>query len=99
MNRTQRRVALFSLDEEQPQEVAGNENVEETVEHHQDVLLLRKAIGQLSQREQSIIIDYFFNDFSLRSLAKKYGESHTKISSEIKDTLSKLRQYITDKKE
>ncbi|MDE6519998.1 MAG: hypothetical protein K2K91_05995 [Ruminococcus sp.] len=61
------------------------------------MLLLRRVIRKLNAREQGIIIDYFFNDFSLRNLAKKYGTSHTKISSEINDVLSKLKQYITDK--
>lgn len=87
----------FSLDDERTQDFANEENVEELVERQQEVTKLRKAIRHLTAREQGIVIDYFFNDFSLRSLAKKYGTSHTKINCEINEALSKLRQYITDK--
>ncbi|MDE5772167.1 MAG: hypothetical protein K2I06_11175 [Ruminococcus sp.] len=97
LKRRRNEYVTLSLDDEQVQEVADNVNVEEDVERQQDILLLRRAIRQLSAREQGIVIDYFFNDFSLRKLAKKYGASHTKISSEINAALYKLRQYITDK--
>lgn len=97
MNRRQDKYVSFSLDDEQAQEVADSVSVEETVERKQEILLLRKAIKQLNVREQGIIIDYFFGNFSLRSLAEKYGVSHTKISSEVNEALAKLRQYITDK--
>ena len=79
------------------QDFTDGENIEELVEYKQAVTKLRQAIKHLTAREQGIIIDYFFNDFSLRRLAKKYGTSHTKVRSEIEKALSKLRQYITDK--
>lgn len=97
LKRKQDEYVKFSLDEEQVQDFTDGENIEELVEYKQAVTKLRQAIKHLTAREQGIIIDYFFNDFSLRRLAKKYGTSHTKVRSEIEKALSKLRQYITDK--
>lgn len=97
LKRKQDEYVKFSLDEEQAQDFTDGENIEELVEYKQTVTKLRQAIRHLTEREQGIVIDYFFNDFSLRRLAKKYGTSHTNIKSEIDEALSKLRQYITDK--
>ena len=58
--------------------------------------MLRHAIKTLTVREQGLIMDYFFNDYSLRTLAIKYGVSHTKIHSEIDFALSKLKDYIVN---
>lgn len=95
--RSQNKRTLFSIDDKDAPEIADKVNVEDDVERHEYVRLLRQAIRKLTLREQGFIIDYFFNDYSLRMLEKKYGTSHTKIDREIKTALSKLRQYITDK--
>lgn len=97
LKRKQDEFVKLSFDDENVREIVSADNVEEAVEKQNDVLALRQAIKRLTEREQGFIIDYFFNDFSLRRLAKKYGTSHTKIRGEIKEALSKLRQYITDK--
>lgn len=99
MTRRQNEYASFSLDEKQAQEFAGSEDVENEVERRQDKRLLKEAMAQLDKRERDILCGYFFKGLSLRRLAEKYDVSHTKIGNEINDTLSKLRQYITDKKE
>lgn len=87
----------LSLDDEKTQKLASADNVEDFIEKQQDILKLRQAIKHLTEREQDLVIDYFFNDFSLRNLAKKYNTSHTKVNNEIHNALVKLRQYIIHK--
>ncbi len=94
LNRRQNQFFSYSLDEECAQEIAADDNTAETVERQQEIRKLRQAIRSLTEREQGIIIDYFFYDYSLRSLGRKYGVSHSKINSEIQTALDKLRQYI-----
>lgn len=95
LKRKQHQFVAFSLDEDWVQDISSDDDTAEVVENQLEVTKLRQAIRKLTVREQGIIIDYFFNDFSLRSLSKKYGASHTKINSEMKNALDKLREYIT----
>lgn len=95
LKRKQHQFVAFSLDEDWVQDISSDDDTAEVVENQLEVTKLRQAIRKLTVREQGIIIDYFFNDFSLRSLSKKYGASHTKINSEMKNALAKLREYIT----
>lgn len=95
LKRRQQKFVAFSLDEEWVQDISSDDDTAETVESQLEITKLRLAIKELTAREQGIIIDYFFNDFSLRSLSKKYGASHTKINSEMKIALEKLKEYIT----
>lgn len=95
LKRRQQKFVAFSLDEEWVQDISSDDDTVETVESQLEITKLRLAIKELTAREQGIIIDYFFNDFSLRSLSKKYGASHTKINSEMKIALEKLKEYIT----
>lgn len=98
LKRKRNEYVKLSLDDEQAQKLASDDNIEDLLEKQNDILILRQAIKHLTEREQGLITDYFFNDFSLRCLAKKYSTSHTKVSNEIHNALFKLRQYITDKK-
>jgi len=98
LQRKQYKFVKYSLDDENAQKIADDEDLEETVETRLYISELRKAIRLLTSREQGIVIDYFFNGFSYRKLGKKYGVSHTKVHNEMKSALAKLRQYITDKK-
>lgn len=98
-NEREREHTSYSLDDENAPEAVAENDTENEVERQQEVRKLRQAIRQLTLREQGFIIDYFFNEFSLRELEQKYVTSHTKIRSEIAEALSKLRQYITTKKE
>lgn len=95
LKRRQQKFVAFSLDEEWVQDISSDDDTAETVESQLEITKLRLAIKELTAREQGIIIDYFFNDFSLRSLSKKYGASHTKINSEMKIALEKLKEHIT----
>lgn len=97
LNERQWEHTSYSLDDENAPEAAADDDTEAEVERKQEIRKLRQAIRRLSVREQGFIIDYFFNGYSLRKLEKKYGTSHSKIGSEIKEALSKLEQYITDK--
>ena len=97
LQRKQYKFVKYSLDDENAQKIADDEDLEETVETRLYISELRKAIRLLTSREQGIVIDYFFNGFSYRKLGKKYGVSHTKVHNEMKCALGKLRQYITDK--
>ena len=84
------------LDDNGAYDIAAEDNTEETVEKEHEIAMLRHAIKTLTVREQGLIMDYFFNDYSLRTLAIKYGVSHTKIHSEIDFALSKLKDYIVN---
>lgn len=95
LKRRQHQFVAFSLDEDWVQDISSDDDTAEAVERQLEINKLRQAIRELTAREQGIIIDYFFNDFSLRSLSKKYVASHTKINSEMKNALNKLREYIT----
>ena len=99
LNERQWEHTSYSLDEENAPEAIADNDTENEVERQQEIRKLRQAIRLLTPREQGFIIDYFFNGFSLRKLELKYGTSHTKIGSEIREALSKLKQYITDKNE
>lgn len=72
-------------------------DVENEVEKRIRIELVRKAVRELPEDERKLIYEYFFEDVSLRVLAKRYGVSHTFISGRISDILIKLREYITDK--
>lgn len=87
-----------SLDEEKTAFVfKSDSDVEEEVERRIRIELVRKAVKELPEVERQLIYEYFFEDISLRLLAKKYGVSHTHISNRISAILIKLRQYIIDK--
>ncbi|MCM1529794.1 MAG: sigma-70 family RNA polymerase sigma factor [Alistipes sp.] len=88
----------MSLDDEKTAFVLKSDsNVEEEVEKRIRIELVRKAVRELPEDERKLICEYFFEDISLRRIAKRYGVSHTYISGRISDILIKLRQYITDK--
>lgn len=97
IERQQKLHASCSFDDEQTKEIADSADIEELAERQQTAENIRRIIGQLTEREQLLIIDRFFNGFSLRELARKYGTSHTKIGLEVNAALAKLRRYITDK--
>lgn len=85
---------LKSLDDELVQNVAVTDNIDEEIDRLFEVEDLRKAIKKLSASEQQLILDYFFQDTSLRKLSKKYDVSHTKLHDMIHEVLDKLREYI-----
>ncbi len=88
----------MSLDDEKTAFVLKSDsNVEEEVENRIRIKLVREAVRKLPEAERQLICEYFFEDISLRMIAKRYGVSHTYISGRISDILIKLRQYITDK--
>lgn len=87
-----------SLDEEKTAFVfKSDSDVEEEVEKRIRIELVRTAVRELPESERQLIYEYFFEDVSLRMLAKKYGVSHTHISNRISAILIKLREYIIDK--
>ena len=96
LKRRQAEYEKISLDDNGAYDIAAADNTEETVEKEHEIAMLRHAIKTLTVREQGLIMDYFFNDYSLRTLAIKYGVSHTKIHSEIDFALSKLKDYIVN---
>ena len=96
LERRQAEYAKISLDDNSAYDIAAEDNTEETVEKKHEIAMLHHAIKTLTVREQGLIMDYFFNDYSLRTLAIKYGVSHTKIHSEIDFALSKLKDYIVN---
>ena len=55
---------------------------------------LLKSINILSEEEQSIVVDYFFNLTTLANIAKKFGVSHQAIHAKLKRIMNKLKTFL-----
>jgi len=66
-------------------------NVDSDLESAPDRLDLRKALGDLENREKSIIDMYYFQDLSQTEIAKKFDLSQVQISRIQRRALEKLK--------
>lgn len=88
----------MSLDDENAAfSFKADTDVENEVEKRIRIESVQEAVRELPEAERRLIHEYFFEDVSLRVLAKRYGVSHTYISGRISEILIKLREYITNK--
>lgn len=88
----------MSLDDEKAAfALKSDTDVENEVENRIRIESVQEAVRKLPEAERLLIHEYFFEDVSLRVLAKRYGVSHTFIRGRISEILVKLREYITAK--
>ncbi len=55
---------------------------------------IRKAIGTLPERQRQVIVEYFYNDKSLRKIARENNISITTIRESFHSALKKLRDKL-----
>lgn len=96
MKRKRDEYVAKSLDDERSYDIADKFDIEAEVERRLRNEKVRVAINRLPKEERNLIVDYFFNDMSLRSLAKKYSVSHMTIHNTINKILEKIKSDIID---
>lgn len=96
MKRKRDEYVAKSLDDERSYDIADKFDIEAEVERRLRNEKVRAAINRLPKEERNLIVDYFFNDMSLRSLAKKYSVSHMTIHNTINKILEKIKSDIID---
>lgn len=96
MKRKRDEFVVRSLDDEKAYELKSDVVLEDEIDRRFEIEQLREAVRQLPPNERQLIIEYFFENVSLRTLAKKYGVSHTTVHSKINEILERLKGYITN---
>lgn len=96
MKRKRDEFVVRSLDDEKAYELKSDFVLEDEIDRRFEIEHLREAVRQLPPNERQLIIEYFFENVSLRTLAKKYGVSHTTVHSKINEILERLKGYITN---
>lgn len=94
LKRKRNEYVAHSLDDERAYELKSDFVLEDEIDRRFEIERLKEAVKKLPMGERKLIMEYFFDDISLRTLAKKYGVSHTTIHSKLNDILEKLKEYI-----
>ncbi len=64
------------------------------IAHLENMLSLRQALGELSERDQETIRRYFFENQSQDEIAKAFGVSQMQVSRWITSSLARLRSWL-----
>lgn len=56
--------------------------------------IINELLKSLSEEEKKLIILYFYEDLSLRQIAKKYNTTHTIILKRLKLIIEKMREVL-----
>ena len=83
---------------ELPEELCFDENIEERMINEEMLKSLADALGKLSQRERDIIILYYYNGKTLKSIAEIMDISYSYIKLLHANALKALREVIDERK-
>ncbi len=87
---------LSTDDEEQVPEQAGEVYVEEAVLLEEEHRILLKAISTLSEREETIVKNRYFQQYSSVEIGKALNMSDANVRMTLKRSLAKLRSYLEE---
>ncbi|CAN5897665.1 RNA polymerase sigma factor WhiG [soil metagenome] len=75
------------------QEAIDPENAIEQVERQDELI---SAMRELTEKERTVVTLYFYEDLTLREIGQALGLTEGRISQILKNTLGKLRWFISD---
>ncbi len=80
-----------------PAEVLADEthgDIEETLNHEQEVVLLREAILNLKEQERLVLSLYYFEELKLHEIASVLGLTESRVSQIRSKALGKLKEEL-----
>ncbi len=84
--------SLMSMNEQL--KIFGDENTQETVEQEELLDIVRRILGKMDERDQTIIQLYFFEELSLKEISQILNITESRISQIIKSVTRKIREQV-----
>ena len=78
-------------------EVHGDELITDGDLKDDDIELLAKALENLSEKDRSIVILYYYKNYNLKEIAEKMNISYNSCKQHHKMALNYLKDYLSDK--
>ena len=78
-------------------EVLGEEALSDNVFNDGDMDALADALSNLSEKDRSIVVMYYYNNYTLKEIAEKMNISYNSCKQHHKLALSYLKDFLTDK--
>jgi RNA polymerase sigma factor (sigma-70 family) len=74
---------------------ASDENLEDVIVDKAMLLILQEAMKELNRQEMDLIHDLFYEEMTVREVAKQANTSHVTVIKRRDKILSKLRKFFT----
>ena len=72
------------------------EQPEKIVEKSELALMLEKALDELTEKEKSVVLFYYYEDLSLKEISKVLGVSESRVSQLHTKALNKMKKILGD---
>lgn len=73
-------------------------NIENEYEINEEYKILYKAIGELTERQRRVLLDFYIGRFSISDIAKKYDIKYRTVVNTKTMALKKLKKYLLSSK-
>lgn len=73
-------------------------NIEEEYEINEEYRILYKAIGELTERQRRVLLDFYIGKFSISEIANKYDIKYRTVVNTKTMALKKLKKYLLSSK-
>lgn len=67
-----------------------------TIDTNEDALLVKEALGRLSEEENAILYCKFWEGLTVREIAKRLDKPKSNVQYKIESALSKVKEYLED---
>lgn len=73
-------------------------NIEEEYELNEEYKILYKAIGELTEKQRRVLLDFYIGKFSISEIANKYDIKYRTVVNTKTMALKKLKKYLLSSK-
>lgn len=73
-------------------------NIEKEYEINEEYKILYKAIGELTERQRRVLLDFYIGKFSISEIANKYDIKYRTVVNTKTMALKKLKKYLLSSK-
>lgn len=70
------------------------EQPEKIVEKYELALMLEKALDELTEKEKSVVLFYYYEDLSLKEISKVLGVSESRVSQLHTKAIQKMKKHL-----
>ena len=70
------------------------EQPEKIVEKSELALMLEKALDELTEKEKSVVLFYYYEDLSLKEISKVLGVSESRVSQLHTKAIQKMKKHL-----